>query len=305
MRRTGDQMKSPDNNVIQLFEDQKIRVAWDAEREEWYFSIVDVVGVLTDSPDYNTGRKYWNKLNQRLKEEGSELVTNCHQLKMRAADGKNLLTDVADTEQLLRIIQSIPSKKAEPFKAWLAMVGRERIEETIDPEQAIDRALETYLKKGYSEEWVHQRLLAIRIRSELTDEWRRRGVQKGREYVSLTDEITRAWSGMNTRQYKNLKGLKKENLRDNMSDLEMILTMLAEASTTDITKAEQPQGFDENQQVARRGGNVAGVARKALEAETGKPVVTAQNAESFHQLVTDIVTDAAQLPEKKETANEK
>ena len=298
-------MKSPDNNVIQLFEDQKIRVAWDAEREEWYFSIVDVVGVLTDSPDYNTGRKYWNKLNQRLKEEGSELVTNCHQLKMRAADGKNLLTDVADTEQLLRIIQSIPSKKAEPFKAWLAMVGRERIEETIDPEQAIDRALETYLKKGYSEEWVHQRLLAIRIRSELTDEWRRRGVQKGREYVSLTDEITRAWSGMNTRQYKNLKGLKKENLRDNMSDLEMILTMLAEASTTDITKAEQPQGFDENQQVARRGGNVAGVARKALEAETGKPVVTAQNAESFHQLVTDIVTDAAQLPEKKETANEK
>ena len=297
-------MKEPENNAIQLFENQKIRVAWDADREEWYFSVVDVVGVLTDSPDYNTGRKYWNKLKQRLKEEGSELVTNCHQSKMRAADGKNRLTDVADTEQLLRIIQSIPSKKAEPFKAWLAMVGRERIEETIDPEQAIDRALETYLKKGYSEEWVHQRLLAIRIRSELTDEWRRRGVQKGREYTILTDEITRAWSGMNTRQYKNLKGLKKENLRDNMSDLELVLTMLAEASTTDIAKAEQPQGFDENQAVARRGGNVAGVARKALEAETGKPVVTAQNAESFRQLVTDIVTDAAQLPEKKETANE-
>lgn len=293
-------MKAPDNHAIQLFEDQKIRVAWDAEREEWYFSVVDVVGVLTDSPDYNTGRKYWNKLKQRLKEEGSELVTNCHQLKMRAADGKKRLTDVADTEQLLHIIQSIPSKKAEPFKAWLAMVGRERIEETIDPEQAIDRALETYLKKGYSEEWVHQRLLAIRIRSELTDEWRRRGVQKGKEYAILTDEITRAWSGMNTRQYKNLKGLKKENLRDNMSDLELVLTMLAEASTTDITKAEQPQGFDENQQVARRGGNVAGVARKALEAETGKPVVTAQNAESFRQLVTDIVTDAAQLPEQME-----
>lgn len=300
----GDQMKAPDNHAIQLFEDQKIRVAWDAEREEWYFSVVDVVGVLTDSPDYNTGRKYWNKLKQRLKEEGSELVTNCHQLKMRAADGKKRLTDVADTEQLLRIIQSIPSKKAEPFKAWLAMVGRECIEETIDPEQAIDRALETYLKKGYSEEWVHQRLLAIRIRNELTDEWRRRGVRKGREYAILTDEITRAWSGMSTRQYKDLKGLKKENLRDNMSNLELVLTMLAEASTTDIAKAEQPQGFDENQQVARRGGNVAGVARKALEAETGKPVVTAQNAESFHQLVTDIVTDAAQLPEKKETANE-
>ena len=297
-------MKEPENNAIQLFEDQKIRVAWDAEREEWYFSIVDVVGVLTDSPDYNTGRKYWNKLKQRLKEEGSELVTNCHQLKMRAADGKKRLTDVADTEQLLRIIQSIHSKKAEPFKAWLAMVGRERIEETIDPEQAIDRALETYLKKGYSEEWVHQRLLAIRIRNELTDEWSKRGVQKGKEYAILTDEITRAWSGMSTRQYKDFKGLRKENLRDNMSNLELVLTMLAEASTTDIAKAEQSQGFDENQQVARRGGNVAGVARKALEAETGKPVITSQNAESFRQLVTDIVTDAAQLPERTENTEE-
>lgn len=224
---------------------------------------------------------------------------------MLAADGKQRKVQAANTEGILRIIQSIPSKKAEPFKAWLAMVGRERIEETIDPEQAIDRALETYLKKGYSEEWVHQRLLAIRIRSELTDEWRRRGVQKGKEYAILTDEITRAWSGMNTRQYKNLKGLKKEKLRDNMCDLELVLTMLTEASTTDIAKAEQPQGFDENQQVARRGGNVAGVARKVLEAETGKPVVTAQNAESFRQLVADIVTDAAQLPEKKETANGK
>ena len=298
----GYQMKEPENNAIQLFEDQKIRVAWDAEREERYLSIVDVVAVLTDSADPTA---YWRKLKQRLKAEGNETVTNCHALKMRAADGKNRLTDVADTEQLLRIIQSIPSKKAEPFKAWLAMVGRERIDETIDPEQAIDRALETYLKKGYSEEWVHQRLLAIRIRNELTDEWRKRGVQKGREYAILTDEINRAWSGMNTRQYKNLKGLKKENLCDNMSDLELVLTMLAEASTTDIAKAEQPQGFDENQQVARRGGNVAGVARKALEAETGKPVVTSQNAESFRQLVTDIVTDAAQLPEKKETINGK
>ncbi len=293
-------MNEPVKNEIQLFEDQKIRVAWDAAREEWYFSIVDVVTVLTNSTDPTA---YWRKLKQRLKAEGNESVTNCHALKMRAADGKNRLTDVADTEQLLRIIQSIPSKKAEPFKTWLAMVGRERIEETIDLEQAIDRALETYLKKGYSEERVHQRLLAIRIRNELTDEWKKRGVQKGREYAILTDEITRAWSGMNTRQYKNLKGLKKENLRDNTSDLELVLTMLTEASTTDITKAEQPQGFDENQKVARRGGNVAGVARKALEAETGRPVVTAQNAESFRQLVTDIVTDAAQLPE--ENANGK
>ena len=290
-------MNEPVKNEIQLFEDQKIRVAWDAEREEWYFSIVDVVTVLTNSTDPTA---YWRKLKQRLKAEGNETVTNCHALKMRAADGKNRLTDVADTEQLLRIIQSIPSKKAEPFKAWLAMVGRERIEETIDPEQAIDRAPETYLKKGYSEEWVHQRLLAIRIRNELTDEWKKRGVQKGKEYAILTDEITRAWAGMNTRQYKNLKGLRKENLRDDMSDLELVLTMLAEASTTDIAKAEQPQGFDENQKVARRGGNVAGVARKALEAETGKTVVTAQNAESFRQLVTDIVTDAAQLPEQTE-----
>ena len=294
-------MKEPENSAIQLFEDQKIRVAWDAEREEWYFSIVDVVAVLTDSSDPTA---YWRKLKQRLKAEGNETVTNCHQLKMRAADGKKRLTDVADTEQLLRIIQSIPSKKAEPFKAWLAMVGRERIEETIDPEQAIDRALETYLKKGYSEEWVHQRLLAIRIRNELTDEWRKRGVQKGKEYAILTDEITRAWSGMSTRQYKDFKGLKKENLRDNMSNLELVLTMLAGASTTDIAKAEQPQGFDENQQVARRGGNVAGVARKALETETGKPVVTSQSAESFRQLVTDIVTDAAQLPDRTENTEE-
>ena len=294
-------MKEPESSAIQLFEDQKIRVAWDAEREEWYFSIVDVVAVLTDSADPTA---YWRKLKQRLKAEGNETVTNCHALKMRAADGKNRLTDVADTEQILRIIQSIPSKKAEPFKAWLAMVGRERIEETIDPEQAIDRALETYLKKGYSEEWVHQRLLAIRIRNELTDEWRRRGVQKGKEYAILTDEITRAWSGMSTRQYKDFKGLKKENLRDNMSNLELVLTMLAEASTTDIAKAEQPQGFDENQQVARRGGNVAGVARKALESETGKSVVTSQNAESFRQLVTDIVTDTAQLPERTENTEE-
>lgn len=294
-------MKAPDNNAIQLFEDQKIRVAWDAEREEWYFSVQDVVAVLSESID---PKQYIKKMRARDPQLSANWGTICTPVQMLAADGKHRKVQAANTEGILRIIQSIPSKKAEPFKAWLAMVGRERIEETIDPEQAIDRALETYLKKGYSEEWVHQRLLAIRIRNELTDEWRRRGVQKGREYAIPTDEITRAWSGMNTRQYKNLKGLKKENLRDNMSDLELVLTMLAEASTTDIAKVEQPQGFDENQQVTRRGGNVAGVARKALEAETGKPVVTAQNAESFRQLVTDIMTDAAQLPEKKETANE-
>ena len=295
-------MKEIENNAIQLFEDQKIRVAWDEEREEWYFSIVDVVGVLTDQETLRGASNYWAKLKERLKAEGADqLLTNCQQLKMKSPkDGKRYKTDVANTEQLLRIIQSIPSKKAEPFKTWLAMVGRERIEETIDPEQTIDRALETYLKKGYSEEWVHQRLLAIRIRNELTDEWKKRGVQKGKEYAILTDEITRAWSGMSTRQYKQLKGLKKENLRDNMSDLELVLTMLAEASTTDIAKTEQPQGLNENQKVARRGGNVAGIARKALEAETGRPVVTAQNAESFRQLVTDIVTDAAQLPEQTE-----
>lgn len=236
-------------------------------------------------------------MKKRLRDEGNETVTNCNALKMTAADGKKRLTDVANTEQLLRIIQSIPSPKAEPFKVWLAMVGRERIEETVDPEQAIDRALETYLKKGYSEEWVHQRLLAIRIRNELTDEWKKRGVEKGKEYAILTDEISRAWSGMTTRQYKKLKGLKKENLRDNMSDLELVLTMLAEASTTDIAKVTNPQGFSENQDVARRGGKVAGIARQALEAETGKPVVTSQNASNFRQLVTDIVEDAAVLPD--------
>ena len=283
------------NDQIQLFEDQKIRTAWDAEQEEWYFSVVDVVGVLTDQPDTRHAAKYWSVLKTRLKKEGSELPTNCSQLKLKSADGKRYLTDVADTEQLLRIIQSIPSPKAEPFKLWLAQVGRERIEETIDPEQAIDRALETYLKKGYSEEWVHQRLLAIRIRNELTDEWSKRGVEKGREYAILTDEISRAWSGMTTRQYKRLKGLKKENLRDNMSDLELVLNMLAEASTTSISRTEQPEGLEENKRVARRGGRIAGNARRELEQETGRPVVTAENAQTLQQLVTGVVEDAAEL----------
>ena len=284
-----------DNGSIQLFEDQKIRTAWDAEKEEWYFSIIDVISVLTGTAN---PRRYWSDLKRKLKAEGAnELYEKIVQLKMLSSDGKRYKTDVANTEQLLRIIQSIPSPKAEPFKAWLAMVGKERIEETIDPEQAIDRALDTYLKKGYSEEWIHQRLLAIRIRNELTDEWKKRGVQKGKEYAILTDEISRAWSGMTTGQYKRLKGLTKENLRDNMTDLELVLTMLAEASTTDISKTAKPQTFAENKQVAKRGGKVAGIARQALEAETGKPVITEKNAFDFQQLVTDIVEDAAELPE--------
>lgn len=284
-----------DNGSIQLFEDQKIRTAWDAEKEEWYFSIIDVISVLTGTAN---PRRYWSDLKRKLKIEGAvEVYEKIVQLKLLSPDGKKRLTDVASTEQLLRIIQSIPSPKAEPFKAWLAMVGKERIEETIDPEQAIDRALDTYLKKGYSEEWIHQRLLAIRIRNELTDEWKKRGVQKGKEYAILTDEISRAWSGMTTGQYKRLKGLTKENLRDNMTDLELVLTMLAEASTTDISKTAKPQTFEENKQVAKRGGKVAGIARQALEAETGKPVITEKNAFDFQQLVTDIVEDAAELPE--------
>ena len=286
-----------DNGSIQLFEDQKIRTAWDAEKEEWYFSIIDVISVLTGTAN---PRRYWSDLKRKLKAEGAnELYEKIVQLKMLSSDGKRYKTDVANIEQLLRIIQSIPSPKAEPFKAWLAMVGKERIEETIDPEQAIDRALDTYLKKGYSEEWIHQRLLAIRIRNELTDEWKKRGVQKGKEYAILTDEISRAWSGMTTGQYKRLKGLTKENLRDNMTDLELVLTMLAEASTTDISKTAKPQTFEENKQVAKRGGKVAGIARQALEAETGKPVITEKNAFDFQQLVTDIVEDAAEISDNQ------
>lgn len=290
-----------EQDKIQLFENQKIRTAWDEEKEEWYFSIVDVVAVLTEQPDTRHAAKYWSVLKTRLKKEGSELPTKCSQLKMRSADGKRYLTDVADTEQLLRVIQSIPSPKAEPFKLWLAQIGRERIEETIDPEQAIDRALETYLKKGYDPDWVHQRLLSIRIRNELTEEWQKRGVEKGREYAILTDEITRTWSGMTTRQYKILKGLKKENLRDNMSDTELVLTMLAEASTRDISKAAKPEGFSGSMEVARQGGEVAGVARKALEERTGKPVITAQNAAQLNGLVVGMIEEVAALPEQKET----
>ena len=278
------------SDKIQLFEDQSIRTAWDDEQEQWYFSIVDIVRVLTDQPDFNTARKYWNKLKQRLSDEGSELVTYCHQLKMKSPkDGKHYKTDVADTAGILRIIQSIPSPKAEPFKLWLAQVGQERIEETIDPELTIDRALETYLKKGYSREWINQRLQAIQVRKELTDEWDARGVQKGVEYAILTDEISRAWSGMSTRQYKNLKGLKKENLRDNMTTLELVLNMLAEATATEISKQKAPSTFSENIAVAREGGEAAGIARKAVEERTGVPVITSKNAAQLNQVVTDLL----------------
>ena len=280
------------NDKIQLFEDKRIRTAWNEEKEEWYFSIVDVVAVLTDQPDQRHAAKYWSVLKMRLKKEGSELTTNCSQLKMRSADGKRYNTDVADTEQLLRIIQSIPSPKAEPFKLWLAQVGRERIEETIDPELTIERALETYLKKGYTREWINQRLQAIQVRKELTDEWDARGVQKGVEYAILTDEISRAWSGMSTRQYKNLKGLKKENLRDNMTTLELVLNMLAEATTTEISKQKAPATLSENIDVARAGGKVAGDARKAIETQTGVPVITSKNAAQLSEVVTNLLQDA-------------
>ena len=289
------------NDKIQLFEDKHIRTAWDEEKEEWYFSIADVCEVLsgTDNP-----RRYWSDLKRKLKSEGAvELYEKIVQLKMTAPDGKKRLTDVADTEQLLRIVQSIPSPKAEPFRAWLAQVGRERIEETIDPELTIERALETYLKKGYTREWINQRLQAIQVRKELTDEWDARGVQKGVEYAILTDEISRAWSGMSTRQYKNLKGLKKENLRDNMTTLELVLNMLAEATTTEISKQKAPSTFSENIAVAREGGEAAGIARKAVEERTGVPVITSKNAAQLNQVVTDLLegatADMSEMPEEK------
>ncbi len=275
------------DNKIQIFEDKKIRTAWNEETEEWYFSVVDVVGVLTDSPN---PRKYWSVLKTRLKKEGNESATNCSQLKLKShTDGKSYKTDVADTEQLLRIIQSIPSPKAEPFKMWLAQVGRERIDETIDPELAIDRAIETYQKKGYSDEWIHQRILSIRVRNALTDEWDKHGVQKGVEYAILTDEITKAWSGMTTRKYKNLKGLTKENLRDNMSDLELVLNMLAEATTTELSKTANPKTFSENVEIAKQGGNVAGNARKEIEEKSGRKVITSKNATELNQVVVDLI----------------
>ena len=290
-------MKEPENNAIQLFEDQKIRVAWNAEREEWYFSVQDVVAVLSESTD---PKQYIKKMRARDPQLSANWGTICTPVQMLAADGKQRKVQAANTEGILRIIQSIPSPKAEPFKRWLAQVGRERIEETIDPEQAIDRALETYQKKGYDADWIHQRILSIRVRNELTAEWQARGVEQGREYAILTDEITKAWSGMTTRQYKNLKGLKKENLRDNMSTLEIVLNMLAETTTTELSKAHRPEGFEESRIVARRGGKVAGDARRAIEADTGRPAVTAQNAAQLNAVVTDVIQGVAEADKPNE-----
>ena len=286
-----------ENNSIQLFEDRKIRTAWDEEKEEWYFSVQDVVAVLSESTD---PKQYIKKMRARDPQLSANWGTICTPVQMLAADGKQRKVQAANTEGILRIIQSIPSLKAEPFKRWLAQVGRERIEETIDPEQAIDRALETYQKKGYDADWIHQRILSIRVRNELTAEWQARGVEQGREYAILTDEITKAWSGMTTRQYKNLKGLKKENLRDNMSTTEIILNMLAETSTKDISKKERPEGFSESMKVARRGGKVASIARTALEAETGEPVITSQNAAQLNAVVTDVIQGVAETDKPNE-----
>lgn len=286
---------------INLFENQPVRAAWDEEKEEWYFSVVDVVGVLTEQVDYDGARNYWKVLKSRLNKEGSQLVTKCNQLKMKSPkDGKTYKTDVADTEQLLRIIQSIPSPKAEPFKVWLAQVGRERLEETIDPEMTIDRALATYLKKGYSREWINQRLQAIQVRKELTDEWQDRGVKPGKEYAILTDEITRAWSGMSTKEYKNFKGIKKENLRDNMSTTEIVLNMLAETATKEISKQMHPDTFEENKKVAKRGGSIAGNARKELEEELGQPVLTSKNATELNMAMLEMIEAAVTLEDEKD-----
>lgn len=280
------------NEIPKTFENSLIRTAWNEQEEEWYFSVVDVVAVLTDAKDYQVARNYWKVLKKRLKDEGAEPVTNCNQLKLKSADGKMRLTDVANTEQLLRIIQSVPSKKAEPFKKWLAEVGRERIEETIDPEITINRALETYAKKGYSREWINQRLQAIQVRKELTDEWELHGVKKGVEYAILTDEITKAWSGMTTRAYKNYKGLKKENLRDNMSTTEIILNMLAETATKNISQTENPSTFEENKSAAQRGGRIEGNARKELEAEIGHSVISNKAAPELNTIVTNLIENA-------------
>lgn len=285
------------DNEIKLFNGRQIRSAWDNEKEEWYFSIIDIVGVLTDSKDPGA---YWRKLKQRLKEEGNEFVTNCHELKMESPkDGKFYKTDVADIQGIFRIIQSVPSPKAEPFKMWLAEVGKERINEIIDPELTIDRALDTYLKKGYSREWINQRLQAIQVRKELTDTWQDHGVKAGKEYAILTNEISKAWSGMTTREYKNLKGLKKENLRDNMSTLEIVLNMLAEATTTELTKTKNPQGLEENKKVAKDGGAIAGNARKEIEKETGQSVITSKNAIDFAKLIDDVSNEISNIEDSE------
>ncbi len=277
------------SNAIKLFEGNQIRSVWDSEQEEWYFSIVDVVAVLTES---DKPRDYWYRVKKRMSdEEKSELSTICRQLKLKAPDGKMRETDVADMQGIFRIIQSIPSPKAEPFKLWLAQVGKERIDEIIDPELTIDRALETYLKKGYTREWINQRLQAIQVRKELTDTWLDHGVKEGREFAILTNEISKAWSGMTTREYKDFKGLKKENLRDNMSTLELVLNMLAEATTTELTQIANPQGLDENKKIAQEGGSIAGDTRKAIESKTGQPVITPKNAISFSLLIEEVAKE--------------
>jgi len=286
------------NDRIQLFENQKIRTAWDAEKEEWYFSIIDVISVFTGTAN---PRRYWSDLKRKLKAEGAnELYEKIVQLKMLSSDGKRYKTDVSNTEQLLRIIQSIPSPKAEPFKQWLAMIGRERIEEDIDPELTINRALETYARKGYDADWINQRLQTIRARKELTDAWKSHGVKECKEYAILTNEVTKAWSGMDTREYKDLKGLKKENLRDNMSTLELALNMLAEATTTELTKVHNPEGLAANKKVARSGGEIAGNARKDIERKTGKPVITAKNAEQLNNALIEMINTSATLIENEE-----
>ena len=275
-----------DKENLQLFENTPIRTAWDEDNEEWFFAIVDVIAVLTESKDPSA---YWRKLKQRLKAEGNETVTNCHGLKLKAPDGKRRITDFANTEQLLRLIQSIPSKKAEPFKLWLAEVGKDRIEETLDPELIAERLVSTYERLGYTREWINQRLQAISARKELTDEWKDRGITQSRDYAILTDELTRAWSGMSTRQYKNLKGLKKESLRDNMSTTELTLNQLAEVATRELSQQEQPIGFEQSRSIAQRGGSVAGNARKDLEAQLGRPIITSQNAQQLNHVVTEMI----------------
>ena len=276
---------------LQLFEEHKVRTAWDSEQEKWYFSIVDVVAVLTDSTDYTTSRKYWNKLKQRLKEEGNETVTNCHQLKLHAADGKMRLTDVADTEQLFRLIQSIPSPKAEPFKQWMAQVASMRLDQMQDPELSIEQAMTDYRRLGYSEAWINQRLKSIEVRKELTDEWKRTGVEEGLQYATLTDIITREWSGLRTKDYKALKGLHKENLRDNMTNVELALNILAEASTAELSKQKNPRGFNQNKTIARQGGSVARAARVQLESQLGRSVISEVKASDFLPVPTDVIAE--------------
>ena len=282
------------NNEIKIFEGNQIRSVWDNEKEEWYFSVVDVIGTLTESKDPGA---YWRKLKQRLKEEGSEVVTFCHGLKLMATDGKMRETDTCDMKGIFRIIQSVPSPKAEPFKIWLAEVGKERLDEIVDPELTIERALETYLRKGYSREWINQRLQAIQVRKELTDSWQDHGVKEGLEYAILTNEISKAWSGMSTREYKDFKGLKKQNLRDNMSTTELILNMLAETATKDIANTSNPQGLEENKKVAKRGGHVAKVAKETLEQEIGGSVITSKNAIDFGRLIIEVIK---KIPKKED-----